>query len=345
MRDQNVQSQAAGSLMQKEAAEASAVFLRRLSARPGREEIVGSDRAAFHSIYTVARGSSDAAATIFNYEAMAQLGVPATTLPPSIFSIGRGVDMRGALVAIFSQSGGSTDLIAATKGAAMGGARIVAITNVDGSEVEAHAHLRLPILAGPELAVPATKSVIGSVAAGLSLIAALSDKFAEDYEELVGHLHLGDFGQLHATERVDELICEAEHIYVVGRKQMFGAAREIALKIKECCGIHAEAYSASEVLHGPLQLSSPRLLTLILDDGNPLLKPSLDVTETRFKESGTKVVRLRTRLSEAQRKRLPGSVLAADALISLYPKIHQAALNLQRDPDRPSLLNKITVTV
>ena len=131
---------------------------------------------------------------------------------------------------------------------------------------------------------------------------------------------------------------------MIGRQQMFGAAQEIALKIKECCAIHAEAYSASEVLHGPLQLGNPRLLTLILDDGNPRLAAGVDTAAVRFAAAGARVMRLSTDLSRRPGPRLPGALLTADMLIALYPVIQAAALALGLDPDRPPLLNKITQT-
>lgn len=329
--------------MRREAAEAPDVLLRRLSIIPEREHILGSQQ-AIRAIYTIARGSSDAAATVFNYEAMAQLGLPATTLPPSVFSLGPGLDLRGSLVVLMSQSGGSTDLIASAEGAMKGGARVVAITNVDHSDVEKHAHHRLPILAGPELAVPATKSVVGAISAGISLLAALSESFAQKHSGALDTLRLSQLGHLENSDRVVSAISEAKHIYVIGRKQMLGAAQEVALKIKECCCIHAESYSASEVIHGPLQLSGPQLLVLILDDGDAILQPGLDSTEASFTGAGAHVIRLRTEMSKIKGSHPCGSLLAADMLIGLYPHILEAALRIGADPDRPNLLNKVTRT-
>ncbi|MEC7258600.1 MAG: SIS domain-containing protein, partial [Pseudomonadota bacterium] len=297
-----------------------------------------------NAVYSIARGSSDAAATVVNYTAMAQLGLPATTLPPSVFSIGAGVALHGALVLAISQSGASADLVAATRGAAQTGARVVAITNVDGSDIETAAHHRLPILAGPELAVPATKSVAGAIAAGVALIAALNPDYARAQAGFAAQTRAGDFGHIETDVPLAHRIAEARHIYVIGRQQMFGAAQEVALKIKECCAIHAEAYSATEVLHGPLQLGGAGLLTLILDDGNPQLQAGLDTAQARFTAAGSPVLRLRPGLSLRSETPACGAILAADMLIGLYPEICQAALMLGHNPDRPNLLNKITQT-
>ena len=58
-------------------------------------------------------------------------------------------------------------------------------------------------------------------------------------------------------------LLRAQNVYVIGRAAGLGAAQEVALKLKECCALHAEAYSASEVLHGPLQLVTKPLTVLI----------------------------------------------------------------------------------
>ncbi|WP_353338090.1 SIS domain-containing protein [Pseudooceanicola nitratireducens] len=339
--DDDRTTDAPGALMRREAGEAAGVLLRRMAQVPARDALLGSFGAP-RAIYTIARGSSDAACTVFNYEAMAQLGLPSTTLPPSVFSLGGGVELEGALVVALSQSGASADLVASARGAVAGGARVVAITNVDGSEIEAQAHHRIPILAGPERAVPATKSVVGSIAGGLALMSSLSPAFAAAQSAFLADTKAADLGQLDAPG-LDQAITGARHIYVIGRQQMLGAAQEIALKIKECCAIHAEGYSASEVLHGPLQLSSPRLLTLILDDGDPRLQDGLDTAQDRFARAGAQVIRLRTGLAK-QSARPCGAVLAADMLIALYPQILTAALDLGVDPDSPNLLKKVTQT-
>lgn len=338
-----MQTTTPGAMMRAEAAEGPAVILDRLSRGVDARALLGAMTAP-RAIYSVARGSSDAAATVFNYEAMAALRLPATTLPPSVFSIGDGVGMDGALVVALSQSGASADLVAAASGAAAQGARVIAITNVDGSDLERAAHHRLPILAGPERAVPATKSVVGAIAGGVALIGALAPDYAEAQAGFVAATGPEAFGEILTDLPLARRIAEARHIYVIGRQQMYGAAQEVALKIKECCAIHAEAYSATEVLHGPLQLGNDRLLTLILDDGNARLQPGLDTAQARFDAAGSQVIRLRSGLSQRTHAPAGGAVLAADMLVGLYPVIREAALSLGIDPDSPNLLKKVTQT-
>lgn len=294
------------------------------------------------AIYTIARGSSDAAANILSYEFMRETGRPVTSLPPSIFSIGAGVALDDAMALIVSQSGASEDLVRAAHGAGEAGARVIAITNQPGSPVEAAASATIPIGAGPENAVPATKTVVGSVAAGLALLAALVPAYAPRLKasaatvaRMGGQPHPGA-GDLKAA------LAEARHVYVIGRDTGYGAAHEIALKIKETCAIHAEAYSASEVLHGPLQLATRRLTVVILDTGQPHIQDSLDTAEARLRDAGARVIRVGT--AEVTSDPLTPGAAAALLLCQFYPVIREVAIALGADPDAPATLKKVTQT-
>ena len=98
-----------------------------------------------------------------------------------------------------------------------------------------------------------------------------------------------------------------------------GAAQEVTLKLKECCTLHAEAYSASEVLHGPLQLVTKPLTFLILDTEEAATQNSLDRAEARFTQSGSEVYRLRT--SDFELADLTLAAAAASLSYVLYPTI------------------------
>lgn len=294
------------------------------------------------AIYTVARGSSDAAANILSYEFMRELNVPVTSLPPSVFSLGDGVSMQNAGAVVISQSGASDDLVRTARGMRKAGASVVAITNQAGSAVEGEAQLTVPIAAGEERAVPATKTVIGSVAAGMALLGALRP----DYAARAAHsaqVIAGLAGTVHPDAAgVQAALLRARHVYVIGRDTGFGAAHEVALKIKETCAIHAEAYSSSEVLHGPLQLATNPLLVLMLDTGQAHIQDSLDTAEARFKAEGVTVKRLRT--ADVAAEGLTGAAAAALLLYLMYPVILNTALALGLDPDQPETLLKVTQT-
>lgn len=335
---------APGSLMQSEIAEALAVFARSVGAisPTARQTLQSLNIAATRAFYTIARGSSDAAANILSYEFMRETGKPATSLPPSIFSIGRGVDLAETVTVLVSQSGASDDLVRSAKGARASGSTVIGLINQAGSAIESIAHLTVPIGAGPELAVPATKSVIGSIAAGMALLSEIAPSYAARTAASARTMAALD-GATHpnATTLVSALL-RAQHVYVIGRDTGFGAAQELALKLKETCALHAEAYSSSEVLHGPLQLATKPLLTLVLDTGQPDLQSSLDTAEARFRAIGGTVHRLRP--SDVGATDLTPAAAAALLLYLCYPLVLATALALGHNPDRPATLSKVTQT-
>lgn len=327
-----------GRHMAAETAEAGEVFVRAASQAVS-DRLAALDLSGLNVIFTIARGSSDAAANILSYEFMRELGLPMTSLPPSVFSIGDGVRMGDAGALVISQSGASDDLVHATRGIRARGGKVVAVTNVPGSPVEGEADLTVPIGAGPEQAVPATKTVIGSVAAGLAILAALKPDYAARLAQSVARFPevTGLSQQAHDALRAGLL--RGRHVYVIGRDTGYGAAHEVALKIKETCAIHAEAYSASEVLHGPLQLATNPLTVIVLDTGAPGTGDSLDTAEARFRATGSDVFRV-----------IPGvdgltpAAAAAAVLRLIYPVILETALALGHDPDAPATLSKVTRT-
>jgi glucosamine--fructose-6-phosphate aminotransferase (isomerizing) len=300
------------------------------------------DLSAKRAIYTLARGSSDAAANILSYEIMRETQAPVTSLPPSIFSLGKGVDMTGAVALVISQSGASDDLVRSVKGVRARGGVVIAITNQPGSAVEQAANATLPIHAGPELAVPATKTVIGSIGAGVALLSALSPAYAARAARSAGVLGACG-GLVHPkAAALQSALLRTRHVYVIGRDTGYGAAQEVALKLKECCALHAEAYSSSEVLHGPLQLATNPLLILMLDTGEPSIQDSLDTAEARLLAAGGAVHRIRP--SDVVPSALTPAAAAALLLYLLYPVIRHVAVALGFDPDHPATLSKVTQT-
>lgn len=323
-----------GALMATESAQSLAVF-----AKAATQTIKAPDLTELRAIYTIARGSSDAAVNILSYEFMRELGLPMTSLPPSVFSLGKGVALQKSAALVVSQSGASDDLVRSANGAANQGAFVMAITNQPNSAVEAAADTTIAINAGPEHAVPATKTVIGSVAAGMALLHAL----APDYDPAPSARALRDLTANHpAAATLRAAFLRARHIYVIGRDTGYGAAHEVALKLKECCALHAEAYSSSEVLHGPLQLATNPLMVLILDTGSDHIQDSLNQAEARFKGVGCDVHRVRT--SDLTDADLKPAAAAALLLALMYPVILDTALALGLNPDAPETLSKVTQT-
>ncbi len=335
----------AGALMRAEIAEAPGVFARTVAkgvSPAARATLATLNPAATRAFYAIARGSSDAAANILAYEFMRELAKPMTSLPPSIFSLGQGVDLSGSISPVVSQSGASEDLVRSAKGVRATGGTVIGLINQPGSPIESTAHLTLPIGAGPELAVPATKSAIGSIAARMALLSELQPAFAARAAAAAREIAELD-GTPHPDAKIiTSALLRADHVYIIGRDTGFGAAQELALKLKETCALHAEAYSSSEVLHGPLQLATNPLLVLILDTGQPDLQASLDTAEARFRANGGTVHRLRP--ADVGAKDLTPAAAAALLLYLAYPPVLNTALALGLDPDRPATLSKVTQT-
>jgi len=138
--------------------------------------------------------------------------------------------MQNAGVIIISQSGGKEDLVRSANAARANGALVCAITNVPGSAVEEAAHNTSSINVGAERAVPATKTVIGSIAVGMNLLATLSPFYANAAER-AAQLFLTDVDLPMLDSMVSGLL-RAQTVYVIGRGAGLGAAQEVALKLK-----------------------------------------------------------------------------------------------------------------
>ena len=294
-------------------------------------------------IITSARGSSDHAAGYFKYLAEILLGVPCASIGASVVSVyGASLKVKDALCVTVSQSGKSPDIVALQAAARKAGALTVAIVNDAESPVAKSADICLPLHAGPELSVAATKSVIGSLAAGAALVAHWrhDDKMIAAVAELPKHLSKAV--QLPWPE-LGDMTKSAESLYILGRGPSLPIAQESALKFKETCGIHAEAYSMAEVMHGPLEL---------LGEGFPVLAYSPeDGSRASARESIAKLKATGATVLTAGKGGLK-TVRTADPLLdpiamlqTAYPAIEAIARARGRDPDQPRLLRKVTETI
>ena len=299
------------------------------------------------AVITIARGSSDHAATYARYLIETHLGILTSSLAPSISSVYEAsLDLEGVLCIAVSQSGKSPDLIKSVETAKAAGAMVVALINAPGSPLEAIADLTVPIMAGPELSVAATKSFILTTTAVLQLVAEW--KGDADLAEAVSTLP----GKLAEAWRQDwsqavAALKPARNLFVVGRGLGFGLACEAALKFKETCGLHAEAFSSAEVQHGPMALVNEGFPVLALAQHDETY-PGLIELAGRFAERGATVL-----LAGGE---APGAVtlpaIAGHPAIepvlliqSFYRMAAQLSVARGFDPDRPPHLNKVTSTL
>jgi glucosamine--fructose-6-phosphate aminotransferase (isomerizing) len=300
------------------------------------------------AVTTLGRGSSDNVATFARYLIETRLGVMTASSSPSVSSIYEAAPgMDDTLCLVISQSGRSPDLLAAAQAAAAAGAQVIALVNAEGSPLAALAHHTIPLRAGPELSVAATKSFIAGLAAVAQLVALWSedDEFRTALTALPDQLEqawVQDWSAAVAPLR------GAEHLYVVARGVGFAIAQEAALKFKETCGLHAEAFSAAEIRHGPMALVGPSFPVLAFTQGDATGE-GVEAAVAAFTRQGAPVIQVGGAAS-AGVVSLP-SVAAHPALepIGQIQSFYRLADGLARvrgfDPDRPSHLAKVTETL
>lgn len=300
-----------------------------------------------HALVTVARGSSDHASAYLAYLTMLRLGRLSVSLPMSLVTLyDAPLDVAGTVAVAISQSGRSPDVVEPIKRFRQGRAQTVALVNDAASPLAEAAEWTLPLEAGPEYAVAATKSYIASLAAGARLVA----HWADDAQLLNGLAALPD--NLTKAQEVDwshgvEVLQQAERIMVVGRGLTLPVALEAALKCKETAAIQAEAFSGAEIKHGPMALIDEGYPLLIFAPRGPAQAGLIKLAE-EMRGRGAKVL-LAAPADVAERElTLPlGPVPELDpiaAVTAFYPMVEALARARGYDPDQPRHLNKVTLT-
>jgi len=341
----------AKTLLTSEAAEAAAVARRQLAENAAiitdLVQRLRIKRPAF--VATCARGSSDHAATYGKYLIERALGLPVASLGPSLASVyGGELDLSRALFIAVSQSGRSPDALLLTEAAKRAGALVIGFVNDEGSPLAGMVDMLVPLRAGPERSVAATKSFLATCLAFLHLTAewARDDALraaltqAPDGLDAAGHC---DWTPALLSWR------GAHSLYVIGRGLSFGIAQEIALKFKETCRIHAEAFSAAEVLHGPLALVGPGFPALALDPGDEGSESVCAAAKAftslgadlRYAGGGGAGLGKNLPLPPG----LPAALLPLAQVRAFYGAVAALAQSRGLDPDRPPHLSKVTRTV
>lgn len=306
------------------------------------------------ALLTLARGSSDHAAQHLAYLVMARLGRLVTSLPMSILTLyGARLPASALQSFAFSQSGQSPDLVEPTRALRAAGAGTVALVNDTTSPLAAAAEFVLPLHAGTERSVAATKSYIAQLVAGARLVAAWQQDAVLAAAVAALPEDLAAAAALDWSPAVARLQAE-EQLFVIGRGPGLAVAQEAALKFKETCGMQAEAFSGAEVQHGPMALVGAGWPVLVLAPRGPA-QPGLLELALRLHARGAVVM---LALPEAQRKAaetqgvltLPMAATghedldAISAVQSFYPMVEALARARGRDPDRPPFLAKVTKT-
>ncbi len=295
------------------------------------------------TIVTSARGSSDNAAGYFKYVTEILTGTPCCSIGASVVSVyGATLHVQNGLCLTISQSGKSPDIVALQEAAKKSGALTVALVNVEGSPAATSADICLPLYAGLEQSVAATKSLVVSLAAGAAIVAHWLNQ-----NELLNAVSalpevLEQAAKIHWPEAVD-LAAASDSLYVLGRGPALPIATETALKLKETCAIHAEAYSIAEVMHGPLELLGKNFPVLVYapDDQS---RATTQAAIQKLRSTQAKVLAIGFAGLNCAQSGHP--LLDPIAMIQTsYGFIEATARALGRNPDQPRLLKKVTETV
>ncbi len=297
---------------------------------------------------SVARGSSDHAATYFKYCSELLLGIPVASVGPSVASVyKRPLRLQGAACIAISQSGKSPDIVEMARAARAAGAMSLALTNHPESDLARVSDHTLCLHAGAELSVAATKTFVTSIVSGIWLLAQMKGD-----ADLLAAIHAlpkvleqaahADWGAVSAA------LADRNSIYCLGRGPANAISNEAALKFKETCQLHAESYSSAEVLHGPVS---------IVDSGFPVIALAAndaaeDVLVQVADDIAAKGANVFVTSTKAVRAQSLPTIRSAHALtdpialiVSFYAMVEQVACARGINPDAPRHLKKVTETV
>jgi glucosamine--fructose-6-phosphate aminotransferase (isomerizing) len=299
-------------------------------------------------VATIARGSSDHASAYLKYAIELTLGLPVASIGPSIASIyGKDLKLDRAATISISQSGKSPDIVGMTQSARRSGATSIAITNTAGSPLAEVAEFTIDLHAGLEKSVAATKTFATSVVAGLALIARWSDDSAllaavNDLPNSLSRAVACDWSDMVGA------LDGHNALYVLGRGPGFAIANEAALKFKETCNIQGEAYSAAEVMHGPVAIVTPGYPVLGLAARDAA---EASVADMAHKLAGQGALAFVTSDRSGAARSLPFAATGhplTDPLaliVSFYGFVEALSRHRGFNPDVPVALKKVTETV
>lgn len=290
-------------------------------------------------VYMVGRGSSDHAGVFAKYLIEVEIGLPVAAAAPSVASVyNRSLQLKDALVLVISQSGRSPDILAQVAMAKKSGALVIGLVNDTTSPLAEEADYVLPLHVGAEKAVAATKSYLATLSAILQLVAAWSGQTA--LQQAVADLPALLQQAIDAPAQLNSTALErVAHGVILGRGFGYAISREIALKLKEVCGIQAEAFSSAEFLHGPVTLVKNEfaIVDVTIED-ETLSAHRAQIEDVRSR--GARIVQLHHHGISAHPRVLPLLVLQR-----FYLDVEAVARSRGVNPDAPPGLNKVTKTV
>ncbi len=298
-------------------------------------------------LMSVARGSSDHACAFLKYACELELGLPMASVGPSVASIyGAKLRVPNAVCISVSQSGKSPDIVELTRAITEGGATSVAITNDATSPLANTATATLPICAGPELSVAATKTFVTSLVAGLWLLAEFKgdQELVKAIRALPEHLEKA----IACDWTVAANAITGQSVLTLGRGPSFAISNEAALKFKETCQIHAESYSSAEVMHGPVSIVERGFPVIGFAASDAAEESLIEVADALTEKGALAFV-----TSKKAKKAICLPHQRTDhwltdpisTIVSFYTMVEKVSTARNINPDAPRHLNKVTETV
>lgn len=301
---------------------------------------------------TIARGSSDHAALFAKYLIETQLNLMVASFSPSIETIYRAKpNMKNSLSIAVSQSGKSPDLCAALQAARESGSITIAFVNQTESPLAKIAEYVIPLCAGEERAVAATKSYITSLTNIIHFVGTLTQNqtLLNALQQLPERLEQAL--SLDWSPAITQLASERDAL-IAGRGYGYPIACEAALKCKETASIHAEAFSSAEILHGPFALVGKNYPVLIFTQNDAALKGILELA-VKCLGIGAKPM-----VAAPHSVALPSGILRlptpdfshpicdpVNSILCFYKMVATLAVTRGYNPDKPQHLNKVTETL
>ncbi|MDE5618186.1 MAG: SIS domain-containing protein [Clostridia bacterium] len=302
-------------------------------------------------IVTMARGTSDNAATVFSFLAPLTTGIKVGKFHPSVYTVyDKKVDMSDTCMLIISQSGMSKDTVDVFNKAKAAGAMVIAVTNNMDSPVAKRADFHLFMDVDEEKSVAATKTYIGELVALMTLAEALG-------ADISGNIDTITDGIAGILDKNGEIACVAKALsgektnIILSRGTMLGTGDECALKLTECCYMFNRSFSTANFMHGPF--------SLIDESANVIMLAPSGVFTEEYKSLAARIVSLGGKLtvfsdipevlSVAANKVVMHAADDIDAPVLYGVAVSLLALNVGLakglSVDTPRNLNKVTVTL
>jgi glucosamine--fructose-6-phosphate aminotransferase (isomerizing) len=299
-----------------------------------------------------ARGSSDHAATYAKYLFEVRNRVPVSLASPSEYTKYRRPPRLDRFCVLgISQSGSSPDVVAVVHEGRKQGALTLAITNRPDSDLAREAEIVLPMHAGVERSVPASKTYTAS----LLVVALLSQALAPDprFGDALAAVPSALERALQVDEQAGSLgrAIDADRMIVLGRGYHLATAQEVALKLTETSYLLAQAQSVADFLHGPAAVVEAGLPALVIDSEGPA-QPDVEAAATLLRGRGARVIQLTDRAEPWPGVKvairlptgLPEALTPLPFAVAGQLLAYHLACSRGLDPDHPPQLRKVTRT-